>query len=215
MAKSASITAMYSPSLMRQGVQKVASLLHMTRVRADDVPESVPPGQVPYLFTDRVIQHIDGLGAAPLYVADVQEGVVQQGQGLAAAGQEDVDGLALLPVAGHGGLMLGQGQPRAADSEPEVDDHRWHDDHQQQPHQRGDQPGMLGNADIAVENPEGGNEQKREHPAALLAKVLVLFPAVRRCGEVHPARALGGRRLSSEHWTSQPAGMACPRRPRW
>ena len=187
----------------------------MTRVRADDVTEAVPLSEVPYLFTDGVIEHVDGLGAAPLDLADVLEGVVQQGQRLAAAGQEDVDCLPLLPVAGHGGLVSGQGEPGTADSEPEVDDDRRHYDHEQQPHQRCDNPGMLRDAYIAVENSGGGHQEKREHPAALLAKVLVLFVPVRRCGEVYRPCALSGRGLSSEHWYSPPAGMPCLRMPRW
>ena len=170
-----------------EGVQQVAGLLHVTRVRADDVTEAVPLSEVPYLFTDGVIEHVDGLGSAPLHFADVLEGVVQQGQRLAAAGQEDIDCLPLLPVAGHGGLVSREGQPGTADSKPEVDDDRWHYDHEQQPHERGDNPGMLRDADIAVENSGCGHQEKREHPAALFAKVLVLFLPVRRCGEVYPA----------------------------
>ena len=102
---------MYSPSLMERACSRLPGLLHIARVRADDVTEAVLLSEVPYLFTDGVIEHVDGLGSAPLQLTDVLEGVVQQGQRLAAAGQEDIDCLPLLPVAGHRGLVSLEGQP--------------------------------------------------------------------------------------------------------
>ena len=123
-----------------EGVGEIAGLLHLARVGAHDVPEAVLLGQVAHLLPGRIIEDVDGLGPRPAHLAHVTEGVVQHRQRLAAAGQEHVHGLAVLPVAGHGGLVLGQGQPRAPDPQPEVDHDRRHHDHQQQPHERRDQP---------------------------------------------------------------------------
>src|ERR1017187_7862179 len=53
------------PSADVKGVDEVASLLHLTWVRAHDVPEVVLVRQVPHLLPGRIIEHVYGPEPAP------------------------------------------------------------------------------------------------------------------------------------------------------
>ena len=88
--------------------------------------------------------------------------------------------------------MFCQGQPRVPDSQPEVDHDRWHHDHKQQPHKRRDSPGALGNMNVSVEDPRRCDKQPREHPAALLTEVLILFLAAGWLWQVYPLQLRTG-----------------------
>ena len=183
-----------------EGVGEVAGLLHLTRVGAHDVPEAVLVRQVADFLPGRVIEHVHGLAAAPVHRAHVAEGVVQHRQRLAAAGQEHVHRLAVLLVAGHGGLVLGQGQPRTPDPQPEVDHDRRHHDHEQQPHQRGDQPRRARPRGRTRRGRRATRSAATRTPSGAACRNTRTFPG-RRAGwaGTSPAAAHCGGRLSGGH----------------
>ena len=185
-----------------EGMGEVASLLHLTRVRAHDVREAVPACEVAHLLPGGIVEHVDGLGAAPGHPAHVLEGVVQHGQRLAAAGQEHVHRLALLPVARHGGLMLGQGQPRPPDSQPEVDHDRRHHDHEQQPHERRDKPRRARPRGHSRREPRRRRRPATRTPSGVACRSTRTFPG--RQGAVAGRFPAAAQRPRTQRWSRSP-----------
>ena len=164
---------------------KVAGLLHFSWIWTHNVPEAILIGEATYVVASRVIEDVNGHGAAPGHFAHVSECVVEHGQRLTAARQEYVHGLGLVLTVRHGGLMLGQGQPGVPDPQPEVDHDRRHHDHEQQPHEGGNQPGPLSHVDVPEEDPGRCGQQPCEYPAARPAEVPVLLQVVGGPGQVN------------------------------